>query len=110
MAGQWKDFKIENLQGDEIPSLDANAEKNHKHPTKKQFLCWTVNVKNANLVMSTRWLMQMAAALPFADGSFTNLVHCDAPDDFDSFEFGYLVICCGSWRIAQLATSSGLVC
>ena len=87
MAGQWEDLKIKNLQGDEIPFSDANAEKNYKHPMKNQFLCWTVNVKNANLAMSTGWLMLMAAALPFADGKFTNLVNHDLLDDFDSFEF-----------------------
>ena len=92
MAGQWKDFKIESLQGDEIPSSDVNAEKNFKHPTKKQFLRWTVNVKNANLVMSTGWLMLMAATLPFTDGLFTNLVNCNLQNDFDSFKFGYLVL------------------
>ena len=92
MAGQWKDFKIEHLRGDEIPSTDVHAEKNYKHPTKKQFLRWTVNVKNANLAMSAGWLMPMAATLPFADGAFSNLGNRDVADDFDSFEFGYMVI------------------
>ena len=92
MTNNWKDFKILNLRGDEIPSADPNAEKTFKHPNKKQFLRWTVNVKNANVAMGTGWLMLMAAALPFHDGTFDQLCHADLPDDFDTFQFGYCVL------------------
>ena len=78
----WKDFRVENLQGDEIPSKDANASKQYKHPMKEQFLRLEIKVKITNLALGTGWHLPMAAALRFELGTFLNMMSIRCIDAF----------------------------
>ena len=62
----WKEFKIDDLNGDEIAGAESLAVK-HKKPTKKQFLQWMVNIVNTLQALSLQWILLMALGLKFDD-------------------------------------------
>ena len=88
----WKDFRIDPLRGDEIPNKDQNAEKKFKKPSKKQYLRWLVNFKNALQALGLSWMIPMAMALPFSDGAFDQLIDVRIPDEHDSVFFQLKVV------------------